>query len=143
LYRIIYGYRAANLLKKSILEKLDQLDTAESSVIREFYFDGASTIKLPINNPAVAELLRQGVVEQVGSLGEQSMVGILLPLRLSKLVRERISPKHLGLSPFLIENPNSDWKITDEGISWVRNNRPSFMHEIYRRQALLEGRLYY
>jgi hypothetical protein len=135
--------QTAGAIKRSILEKLDRLDSAEKSVLREFYFDGSSTIKLPINHPVVAELHGQRILEQVGSLGEQSMVGILISFRLARVAREYIKPENLGISVFLIENSNSNWMISDEGVEWVRNNRPPFVHEIYRRQALLERRNFY
>jgi hypothetical protein len=122
-------------------EKIKNLDSKEASIIREFILNG-TTIKLPVDNPAVAELIDQGVLEQVGVLGERSIVGMLFSLRLNEQVRDHLTPDQIGLTTFVVDNSENNLILTEEGMEWVRSNRPTFIHKIEERRAMSERRLF-
>lgn len=125
--------------KTATRKRLESLDSAEQSVVREFYLDGQSTIKLPIDNPTVARLIRDGILFQIGTLGQQSTVGLLFPLALSETAKNFLTAKELGLSQYIIGSDGDNWMVNDEGIQWIRESRPAFMQKVERDRAILEG----
>lgn len=125
--------------KAATRKRLESLDSAEQSVVREFYFDGQSTIKLPIDNPTVARLVRDGILFQIGMLGQQSTVGLLFSLALSETAKNFLTAKELGLSQYIIGSDGDNWMVNDEGIQWIRESRPAFMQKVERDRAILEG----
>ncbi len=139
--RITHG-KIKRVTEKLILEKIQVLDSAEASVIRELLFDGNSTTELPIENPTVAALLEKRVLKQVGTLGKRSVVGSLFPVRLSDFARKNLKAEHVGLTPFLIDNSENKMMVSDSGIEWISSNRPSFIHKIEKDRAFFEGRLF-
>jgi hypothetical protein len=114
-------------LSKTALKALNQLDSKEISVLREFYIQEQSTLLLPMNHPVVAGLIEKGILEQVGSLGENSLVGVLISLTIAPDVKPHITYDLLNL-------PNRE--PTEQEIQWVRSNRPEFMAELDRRNYL-------
>jgi hypothetical protein len=65
-------------------EALKHLGRDELSVLQEFRLQSAKTIFLPADNPTVAGLLDNGIVEQVGSLGRYTAFGLLISARISE-----------------------------------------------------------
>lgn len=141
-YQSILAKKYSNASRKTITDKIQSLDSTETSIIRELFFDGSSTTSMPIDNPAVAELLHKGVLITVGSMGHRSYVGTLFPVRLSRIATKELNPTLIGLGPYLIDNPKDQWMVSDAGINWVRNNRPTFMRRIEEDKALFEGRFH-
>jgi hypothetical protein len=122
-----------NQWKRGLGEAIERLDVAEQAVLREFLF-GQTTIQLPADHPVVAGLISKGLLRQVGRLGERSLAGILISLRISEDVESRMTPAAYGIADFMLPSPDSKWRISDEGIAWLRDNRPPFMYEIQRRE---------
>ncbi len=114
-------------LSQKAIEELQSLDSKEISVLREFYIQGQSTLQLPMSHPLVASLIDKGILKQVGSLGEHSLIGPLISLTISSEVKPHITYELLNL-------PNR--KPTEQEIQWVQNNRPEFMGELDRRSHL-------
>lgn len=59
---------------------LYNLDDKEIAVLREFFIQGQNTLQLPVGHPVVAGLIEKGILEQVGMIGENSLVGPLFSL---------------------------------------------------------------
>jgi len=114
-------------LSQTAFEALQNLDTKEISVLREFYIQAQSTLQLPMSHALVASLIDKGILEQVGSLGEHSLIGPLISLKTADEVKPYITYELLDL-------PNGE--PTEEEIQWVRNNRPEFMAGLDRRNDL-------
>jgi len=109
---------------------MDELDTKEIAVLREFFIQGQFTLQLPMDHPVVAGLLRKGILFFVGEIGSGSLAGILVPMSISEPVKKRITYEYLGLP---------EGEPTESEIEWVRRNRPEFMGELDRRQRLHYG----
>jgi hypothetical protein len=140
-YQHIVNVHTARKSLSNAKEKIKNLDSKEASIIREFILNG-TTITLPVDNPAVAELIDQGVLEQVGALGEESIVGVLCSLRLNKQVMDHITHDQIGLKTYVVDNSENNLKLTKEDMEWVRNNRPTFIHKIEEIRTMSERRLF-
>ena len=80
----------------SLRETLAHLDPSEQAVLREFFLHNKSTLKMPVDDPAVAGLYSRGVLRPVSQLGEASMVGMLLPFSIDSDARRLLTPLLLG-----------------------------------------------
>lgn len=129
-------------LKKHIREYMNGVDASEKSVLREFFLAGARTIKLPIEQPAVSSLLNAGVLEQASSLGSRTTVGSVFSVSLSEEAEANLTPALVDIDHFLLHTEDGKWYLNDEGQEWVSENRPSFMRELHRHVALMEGRFW-
>jgi len=130
---IIYSWKATKntighrKIKKAALERIQNLDSAEKAVLREFFLQGQNTIKLPMDHPVVAGLLSCGILNFVGSHGRMSLAGMLFSMKISNFIREQLTSE-------LLELPTS--QPTQDEIKFLRNNRPSFMSNIHREDSL-------
>ncbi len=115
-------------LSQTALEELQKLGSQEIAVLREFYIHNQSTLQLPVSHPLIASLIEKGILEQVGSLGEYSIIGPLLSLTISSVAKPYITHKLLNL-------PKG--KATEQEKLWIQSHRPSFMGELDRRNIRL------
>lgn len=112
-------------LGRMALDELNRLDPKEVAVLREFFLQNQSALSLPVSHPVVASLIDKGILEQVGRLGEHSLVGPLVSLRISPTVRPHVTLSFVGLH---------DRTLTPDEIAFVRENRPEFVDELERRR---------
>lgn len=110
-----------------IKEALTQLDPIEQAILREFMLTGVSTLKIPMDNPSVVGLESKGILERVGRYGNYSVDGMMFPYRISAIANELLTLELLGLSDFLIEGDSEQFGLTQEGIEWLDDHRPSFV----------------
>jgi cbb3-type cytochrome oxidase subunit 3 len=115
---------------KIALKELNQLDFREISILREFYIQGQSTLKLPMNQPVVAGLIEKGVLKQVGSLGESSFSDILISLSIPTEIKSKITNEFLKL-------PNTE--PNESEIQWIRENLPDFVIKIEKRNNIFNS----
>jgi len=54
IWSFVLAKKAEQKLRERIMERLNKLDKAEKSVIREFFIQGRDTIELPMDHPVVA-----------------------------------------------------------------------------------------
>lgn len=127
-------------LRESVKHRLGNLDQSEKAVLREFFIAASRTIKLPVEQPAVSALLNAGVLEQATGLGSRTTVGSVFSLSLSDEADKQASPSVLDIQEFVFHTDDGKWGLNDEGQRWVMENRPSFMRELDRHLALMEGR---
>lgn len=106
-----------------------ELADVERAVLREFEIQRQPVVKMPIDNPVVAGLLRSGILERVGELGDQSFVGFVFPLRIADVARHLLTPDLLGLP----ESP------TDHDVKRIVSQRPHFAQAIAWREDLRRG----
>ena len=111
-------------------ERADALDPAELIVLREFFIQGQSTVKLPMDQPVVAGLIQKGIIQQVGQLGERTGGGMTFPFRIRDEVVHKITPEMLGLPA----NP------TDQDRKRIVSERPQYMMSIQRHDELFHSR---
>lgn len=129
----IYSWKAARKkiglrkIRKSAIERVQNLDPAEKGVLREFYLQGQNTIKLPMDHPVVAGLLSCGILNLVGRQGRMSMAGMLFSMKISDFVRGQLTYD-------LLELPTNE--PTQREMEFLRDNRPSFMSSIQREESL-------
>lgn len=105
---------------------LQQLDSQEKSVLREFYLQGQKTIRMPVDQPVVAGLVRKVIIVQVGQLAEQSIAGMLISVTLAVGVEQKLTSS-------MIDMPTSK---TNSDIDWLKRNRPKFMPEIIEHNRI-------
>lgn len=114
-------YRKQRLMQQRLLkELLDYLDANEKAVLREFVIQRKSVIKLPVTEPAVKNLLEQGILSY--AFGEPGEAGLnaIKPLMISIDARPLLTFKVLGLNPA---------NMTDEQKNLIMNNRPKYAYK--------------
>lgn len=116
--------------KNVILESVNNLDTHEIAILREFYIQGRNTLKIPMDNPTVSGLVNKGILHRVGQYGEMSVVGMLFNHAISKIARDNLTSE-------ILELPNGEPSIND--IERIQNQRPSWMLTLESKQKLIDG----
>lgn len=114
-------YRKQRLMQQRLLkELLEYLDANEKAVLREFVIQRKSVIKLPVTEPAVKNLLEQGILSY--AFGEPGEVGAnaIKPLMIAIAARPLLTFKVLGLNPA---------NMTDEQKSLIMNDRPKYAYK--------------
>lgn len=127
--------------QKYLHRQLHALDAAQQAVLREYAVQETETLKLPINDPAVARLVEIGTLQRVGQVAEKSRVGLLCALRISDTARKIIkaSPATMGLSHYVASaSSNTSWELSDDGWQFCFHNRPVFITQLLRERALLD-----
>lgn len=104
---------------------LDRLDVNEKSVLREFTIQGSNTIQLPIEDPSVVGLIREGVITIVGN-AEFDIIGYLAPCIISEEAVEMLTLSMLDL-PI---------KPTEADKVRIGNSRPAFSSRLSYRKWL-------
>jgi hypothetical protein len=109
--------RAANKRRAKALESLDPL---EKAVLREFFVfqSSANTILLPVENPTVAGLLVNGILEMVSQIPRFSRAGRLVSVRIADDIM--ITQEMLDLPA----------RPTEQEWQQLAASRPGFMMEI-------------
>ena len=123
----IRARRASAKCRRKVQERVESLDAAECAVLREFYLREQRTLGLPINFPAVAGLIRAGILQQEQSVGTRIINGMVFPVRISDDADKFISRKLL-FGNFIIVS-DGEATLTDEGNKWAANNRPEFIDD--------------
>lgn len=141
-YRSVRAHYAGRSLKQHIRDYLQGLDVSEKAVLREFFLASARTIKLPIEQPSVSSLMNAGVLEQSAALGARTTVGSVFSVSLSDEAETHLNPELVDIDQFVLHTDEGKWYLNEEGQQWVMNNRPSFMHELQRHLAVMEGRFW-
>lgn len=114
-------YRKQRLMQQKLLkELLDYLDANERAVLREFVIQRKSVIKLPVTEPAVKNLLEQGILTY--AFGEPGETGLnaIKPLMISITARPLLTFKVLGLNPA---------SMTEEQKNLIMNTRPKYAYK--------------
>ncbi|OIN03815.1 superinfection exclusion B family protein [Oceanisphaera psychrotolerans] len=114
-------YRKQRLMQQRLLkELLDYLDASEKAVLREFVIQRKSVIKLPVTEPAVKNLLEQGILTY--AFGEPGDAGLsaIKPLTITIAARPLLTFKVLGLNPA---------NMTEEQKNQILNNRPRYAYK--------------
>lgn len=112
--------------QSKVAEALGNLDPIEQAILREFILGGCSTLKIPMDNPAVVGLTTAGILERTGVYGNFSLDGMMFPFRITSIARDLITPEVLGLAEFTIPTENGKMTLTQEGFEWVDERRPEF-----------------
>jgi hypothetical protein len=89
-----------------LVERIGSLDPAERIVLREFFIQGQSTVKLPIDQPVVAGLIQKGIIHQVGQFGEHTVGGMAFSFRIRDEAVSMVDHDLLDLP----ENPTKEDK---------------------------------
>lgn len=132
--------RRKSLAEAAVIDFMLELDGAEKAVLREFFIAGTRSLRLPLEQPAVASLLNAGVLVQATSSGVRTTVGSVLSLSLSKPAQALLSPTLVDIGHFVIHTDDGEWDLTEDGKDWLRANRPRFMSELERHFSLFEER---
>ncbi len=117
-------------LRLALAQEVIRLDHAQISVLREFYLQGRQNISLPVDQPTVAGLLKNGILYSVSTLGRRSMAGVLYPLEITTECKCVLLRKHLGLP---------DGEPTPEELKLLLSERPPFMREVEKMEGERNG----
>ncbi|NLJ92167.1 MAG: hypothetical protein GX324_03805 [Aeromonadales bacterium] len=113
-------YRKQRLMNRKLLQELlEYLDANEKAVLREFVLQRKSVIKLPVTEPAVKNLLEQGILTY--AYGEPGEAGrnTIKPLMVAIAARPLLTFKVLGLNPA---------NMTEEQKNLILNTRPKYAY---------------
>jgi ammonia channel protein AmtB len=125
------GTRAAERTTR-VMEKLVRLDGEERAILREFVFN-QSTLRLPMDKPAVAGLISSGVIQRVGAVAHGTVYGVLTAFRLSDDADAFLTDETLGIPSYLITTDGDGRKtLTEAGRDWIAEHRPSFAGDLDR-----------
>jgi len=113
-------------LKFQLIDSLSELDHYEKSIIREFFIQNKKTLQLPMDQATISGMLQNRFLILAGRMGERSLAGTLVPIRINPIVAECITYEHIDLPV----NPS------DADIERVKNNRPDFLYEIEHHNQL-------
>jgi len=120
-------YKIKNI--KLLNTYIENIDRAELLLLREFFIQGQSSIKLPLNHPVVAGLIKKGIIEQIGSIGQQMAAGIVFPFRINEDIEPSITNEVLKLP----------LKITKENAKQISEERPAYVISILNRDHLFDS----
>ncbi|WP_418139442.1 superinfection exclusion B family protein [Oceanimonas smirnovii] len=114
-------YRKQRVTRQKLLkELLEYLDPNEKAVLREFVIQRKSVIKLPVTEPAVKNLLNQGILTYAyGEPGENSLQAIKA-LMITLEARPLLTFRVLGLNPA---------NMTEEQKSQLLSSRPRYAYK--------------
>jgi hypothetical protein len=110
-------------------KKLNNLDHIEKAVLREYVIQGVATLNLPITQPAVASLVKNFILENVGQYCEKTIFGLMYNLKISEYADTRLTDEMLDL-------PNTE-TLTEADQKFIFNNRPHFIKNIQRLSRFL------
>lgn len=115
---------------KCLLGRLMSLDPQETIILREFFLQDRNTIKLPIESPVVAGLLKEGILQLVQTLSQRCFAGRLASFRLSEAAQAFVTFELLG--------PPSSENISEADRERIMSERPQFIREITHRERIWE-----
>ncbi|MGR7922668.1 superinfection exclusion B family protein [Zobellella denitrificans] len=114
-------YRKQRLVRQKLLkEVLDYLDAGEKAVLREFVIQRKSVIKLPVTEPAVKNLLEQGILTYAYGEPVEPGFNAIKPLMITLEARPLLTFKVLGLNPA---------NMTEEQKNQILNTRPKYAYK--------------
>jgi len=116
--------------QRKLLDRLSKLDPQEQVILREFFLQDRNTIKLPIESPVVAGLLKDGILQLVQLLPQRCMAGPLGSFRINPELLEIFTPEIVGLP-----QPAS---VSEEERHRIIAERPHFIREIIQRERIWE-----
>lgn len=105
-------------------DRINSLCGEEQAVIREFFIQQKNAISLPIDDPTVAGLLHDRVLDVVARNGQLTRAGMMFPCAISPGYKRLITRQHLGL-------PSG--KASEEDVFWLMSNRPKFSQRSFLR----------
>ncbi|QIZ75514.1 superinfection exclusion B family protein [Ferrimonas lipolytica] len=112
-------YKRRQLEQTQLMEqKISLLDGQERAILREFFLQGTSVIKMPCKHPAVSELLRVGILEQAEDIQHYAIEGPVGLLRLNPDAKKRLNRQALRL-------PEAN--MSDEQRKQLQAARPEFI----------------
>lgn len=79
------------------MNAIKNLDQHEKAVLREYYIQGKSTLKIPMDNPTVSGLIDKQILYLVGQYGEKSSEGMLFNFAINEKAREYLTYQILEL----------------------------------------------
>ncbi len=91
------GRRAASRRARRLADRIQALDPHQKSVLREFHLQDRQVIRAPIDDSVVAGLLECGILEMVGRLGRQEVVGLVHPIRVTDDARPQLRLSDIDL----------------------------------------------
>ncbi len=115
--------------ERHVVVRLNHLDRAEQVLLREFFFQGRNTIKVPIELPVVLGLVQGGVLVVVRRSLQHCGAGPVGIVTLSDVARHNLSEEMLGWSGNCEDHEDGE----------LRQERPSYIQEILQHQQVWES----
>ncbi len=114
----VFEESASKSHASSLQNMIKCLDFTEKAVLREFVLQRRSVINLPVNEPAVKNLLNAGILTYAYGTPLSSDVSTIKALMITLDARQYITYKILGLSKS---------GMSEEQIEQILNERPKFI----------------
>lgn len=127
---VFNSLRNASTIKKfetQILDDIRDLSSHEKAVLREFFLKDRQTLRLPIDEPTVAGLIKRGILQSIGELAERSLAGMLMPVRITSIARNNLTSE-------MIDWPTEE--PTKEQVQDLFQKRPDFARTLAHHERL-------
>ena len=112
---------------KQIKNSISAFDPSELAVLREFIRRKENTIQLPVDDPVVAGLVKQDVIEFVSDPNTIGLNGPLVNYRVSSKFLPHLSPAIAAIPEQLIKFDTNDDLIISEALDqWLTQHEPNF-----------------
>lgn len=118
-----------HLVARRMRRRVEALDPAEQAVLREFALQGRNTIAVPVNDLAVAGLLTEGLLTQVGGHMQPTPKGLVAAVRIDRAFRRQLAPDAVGLTT---------WTPVEAERRRLLPLRPAFVGEVARWDAIFQ-----
>lgn len=101
--------------------KIALLDSQERAILREFFLQASSVVRMPFNHPAVSELNNVGILEQAGGVEHYAIEGTVGLFRLNPNAKQLLTRQALRLP---------ELNMTEEQREHLLASRPDFINTL-------------
>lgn len=116
--------------ERNLQDVLTKLDPSEQAVLREFKIQNKHTITLPMDHATIVGLRTKGIVIQQGTIGTQTLAGILFPYVMAPQAKKRLTNQLMGF-------PREGDMLTEEEADEISAARPAFVKQIENFEYLM------
>ncbi|MFM2480259.1 super-infection exclusion protein B [Celerinatantimonas sp. YJH-8] len=131
-WKIIGGRWQLRVSRRNIEALIQCLDHTEKAILREFVISRRSVLRLPVTEPAVANLLHNGVLELVEYqqlLDQHNRVDCMISLMARPLLSYRVLSLPVG-------------NLTEEQLERLKKMRPRFLQPDYDANRTYSGKVF-
>lgn len=131
-WAMIDGFWRKRLARRNMESLIQCLDHTERAILREFVIRRTSVLKLPVAEPAVINLLNNGVLEMNDSqqmIEQHDRIECVISLAARPLLSYRVLSLPVG-------------NLTEEQLDKLKKMRPAFLQPEYQSNRTYSGKVF-
>lgn len=131
-WNVVEGRWQQRLARRNVASLVQCLNHTEKAILREFVISRRTVLKLPVDEPAVVNLLHNGVLEMVEHqqlYDQQSHIDCMISLAARPLLSYRVLSLPVG-------------KLTEEQLDRLKKMRPAFLQPDYQVNRTYSGKVF-